>query len=179
MKVGDCAISLVRGDITQTEAGALVNAANGQMITGSGVDGAINRAGGPAIEAERKKIRESGRQFSAGDVVATTAGDLQANHVIHAVGPIWQGGGLGEEAALGRVYRGALELAVRLGHRSVAFPSISTGVYGYPVEKAAAVAARTIVDFLKEMSGNLDAVTMVLFSDADLAAYRTAFEKAI
>jgi O-acetyl-ADP-ribose deacetylase len=129
-------IELVLGDITQQEVDAIVNAANPSLLGGGGVDGAIHRAGGPSILAE---CRELGG-CEPGDAKPTGGGNLPARHVIHAVGPIWRGGGEGEADLLASVHRRAIELADELGCASVAFPAISTGAYGYPLELAAPIA---------------------------------------
>ena len=134
--VGSARVSLVKGDITQVIADAVVNAANSGLLGGGGVDGAIHRAGGPAIMAECRLLAGC----PTGSAVATSAGNLSARHVIHAVAPRWSGGTRGEPALLSGAYRMALELAEELGDRSIALPSLGTGVYGYPVEEAARVA---------------------------------------
>jgi O-acetyl-ADP-ribose deacetylase (regulator of RNase III) len=128
-------IELVIGDITDQEVDAIVNAANPSLLGGGGVDGAIHRAGGPAILEECRALGGC----EPGDAKATTGGALPARHVIHAVGPIWRGGG-GEEELLARCHRRAIEIAAELGCRSVAFPAISTGAYGFPVDRAAPIA---------------------------------------
>jgi O-acetyl-ADP-ribose deacetylase len=139
-------IELVIGDITAQEVDAIVNAANPSLLGGGGVDGAIHRAGGPSIVAE---CRELGG-CEPGDVKATGAGALPARHVLHAVGPIWRGGNAGEAELLASCHRRAIELAAELGARSVAFPAISTGAYGYPVALAAPVAIEATRRALEE-----------------------------
>jgi len=134
----DGRVELALGDLTEQHVDAVVNAANAQLIPGGGVDGAINRAGGPAIAAAMRAIGGC----PTGDAVATTAGDLPAHHVIHAVGPVWRGGDDREEELLARAHRRALEVAAAVGARTIAFPAISCGVYGFPPERAAPIALR-------------------------------------
>lgn len=162
-------ISLVQGDITKQEADAIVNAANSSLLGGGGVDGAIHRAGGPTILDECRQLGGC----ETGDAKATTAGDLPARHVIHTVGPVWHGGEQGEAELLASCHRRALEVAAELGCRSAAFPAISTGVYGYPVDEAAEVALRTTSEELGKHP-EIERVTFVLFSDEHLAAFERA-----
>jgi len=164
---GGAALELVQGDITQQKVDAIVNAANSGLRGGGGVDGAIHRAGGPAIMAECRRIGGC----PTGSAVITTGGNLAARHVIHAVGPVWRGGDSGEADLLAGAYRTSLQVAVQNGCRSVAFPSISTGVYSYPIRQAARVALGTVAGFLRENPGKLDLVRFVLFTAADYAVY--------
>lgn len=174
-RVGSAVLRLVRGDITAQEVDAIVNAANSGLVGGGGVDGAIRRAGGPAIEEECAAIRAERGGCPTGSAVLTTAGELRAKHVVHAVGPVWQGGGGGEADLLASAYRASLELAALNGARTVAFPSISTGVYGYPVALAARVALRAVVELLG--SGAFGEVRFVLFSESDFKVYQEALSE--
>ncbi|HYK85660.1 MAG TPA: O-acetyl-ADP-ribose deacetylase [Ktedonobacteraceae bacterium] len=162
-------LALLQGDITQVRADAIVNAANSGLRGGGGVDGAIHDAGGPSIMAECRKIGGC----PTGSAVATTAGNLPAKYVFHAVGPIYHG--RKEDAQLlASAYQSCLNLAEQKGIESIAFPSLSTGVYGYPLEEAAPVALRTIIEHIKKPT-SLKQVTMVLYGNR---AYQ-AFEKAL
>jgi O-acetyl-ADP-ribose deacetylase len=165
-------IELRQGDITKVEADAIVNAANSSLLGGGGVDGAIHRAGGPAILEESRQLGGC----ETGDAKATTAGDLRARIVIHAVGPVWQGGGKGEDELLASAHRRSLEVATDAGARTVAFPAISTGVYRFPVDRAARIALDTTADYLAA-NPELDRVTFVLFSDDHLEAFQQALEQ--
>jgi O-acetyl-ADP-ribose deacetylase (regulator of RNase III) len=173
--VGGAALELVQGDITHQDVDAIGNAANSGLRGGGGVDGAIHRAGGPAIMAECRTIGGC----PTGSAVITTGGNLPARHVIHAVGPVWRGGGGGEAELLSGAYRTSLQVAVANGCRSVAFPSISTGVYGYPIREASRVALRTVVQFLKDHPGKLELVRFVLFTAGDLSVYEQALEEVV
>ena len=165
-------VRLVRGDITQMETDAEVNAANSSLMGGGGVDGAIHRAGGPAILSECIEVRRTRYPdgLPTGEAVITGGGSLKARHVIHTVGPVWRGGGGGEERLLAAAYRSSLRVAVENGLKSVAFPSISTGAYGYPVEKAARTALAAVKGFIEENSA-LDEVVFVLFSESEYEVY--------
>lgn len=174
-KVGSAVVQLIRGDITDVEADAIVNAANPSLLGGLGVDGAIHRKGGPTILEECKRIRATTWPdgLPTGHAVITSAGNLKAKFVIHTVGPVWMGGFHVEEEVLKQAYRNSLKLAVTNGVRTIAFPSISTGAYGYPLEEASHVAVRTIKNFL-EKEDRLDKVIMVLFSETAFKVYLTA-----
>lgn len=172
--IGSTTLSLVRGDITTEETDAIVNAANSRLAGGGGVDGAIHRAGGPRIMEECRKIGGC----PAGAAVVTTGGRLKARYVIHTVGPVYRDGKHGEEEVLASAYRESLKRAVEKGLKTVSFPSISTGVYGYPVDSAATTALKTVIEFIKK-NDKLDLVRFVLFSDADLATYTRALERLI
>jgi O-acetyl-ADP-ribose deacetylase (regulator of RNase III) len=152
---------------------AIVNAANSSLMGGGGVDGAIHRAGGPAILEECRRIVARQGPLPPGEAVITTAGRLPSRHVIHTVGPVWHGGASGEPETLARCYRSSLRVARAHELRSVAFPSISTGAYGYPVAEAARVALHTVQAEIQE-PGSLELVRWALFSDADLRAYEEA-----
>jgi O-acetyl-ADP-ribose deacetylase (regulator of RNase III) len=162
-------VEVVQGDITQIAVDAIVNAANEGLRGGGGVDGAIHRAGGPAIMEEC--IRLGG--CPTGDAKATTAGELPARYVIHAVGPVWEGGGRGEDDLLASAYRRSVEVGVELGCRSISFPAISTGIYGFPIERAAPIALAT-ARTAAEAAGGDQRLVFVLFSPADLEVYRAA-----
>ncbi|MDA0246404.1 MAG: O-acetyl-ADP-ribose deacetylase [Chloroflexi bacterium] len=166
-------IRLHQGDITQVAAEAIVNAANSALAGGGGVDGAIHRVGGPAILAECRQIK--GGCFT-GSAVSTTAGRLPAQRVIHAVGPVWQGGRKQEAKLLGSAYSAALFLAEEEGLTSIAFPALSTGAYGYPVKEACVVALAAVLGHL-QWETVLCEVIFVLFSGRDYALYQTHLQQ--
>ncbi|NPV52980.1 MAG: O-acetyl-ADP-ribose deacetylase [Firmicutes bacterium] len=173
IKVNGASLRLVRGDITAQETEAIVNAANSSLMGGGGVDGAIHRAGGPQILEECKKIRREKGPCPPGKAVITTGGRLKARYVIHTVGPIWQGGNYGEDQVLANAYQSSLKLAKEHGIRTISFPSISTGAYRFPIERAAKIALSTVKEFLAAEDG-FDEVRFVLFSNADLRVYEEA-----
>lgn len=164
-------LSIINGDITLQSTDAIVNAANSGLMGGGGVDGAIHRAGGPAILEKCKKIIAKQGRLPTGKAVITTGGNLQAEYVIHTVGPVWHGGTNNETDLLASAYRESLKLAAEYGLRSISFPSISTGVYGYPVELAADVAIGTVKEFLTMSETSLIEVVFVLFNSAAYDAY--------
>ncbi|MFQ6057313.1 MAG: O-acetyl-ADP-ribose deacetylase [Anaerolineae bacterium] len=157
-RINGSRLELVEGDITQQEADAIVNAANEALIPGGGVDGAITRAAGPEALAARRKL---GR-CPTGEARIGPGGRLKARHIIYTVGPVYRGGDKGEADLLASAYRRSLELASEHGLRSVAFPAISTGVYGYPMEQAARIALRTVINYL-ESHPEIELVRFVLF----------------
>ena len=173
--VGNAKVYLVQGDITDMETDAVVNAANSSLMGGGGVDGAIHRRGGPSIleQCKRLRAREWPGGLPTGKAAVTTGGNLKAKYIIHTVGPVWRGGNQGEPELLAEAYRNSLKLAVSKGLKTVAFPSISTGAYGYPIEQASRIALATVKDFL-EREDNLDRVVFVLFSRDDLEVYMNA-----
>lgn len=171
VSIGGSTLELIRGDITGQATDAIVNAANSGLRGGAGVDGAIHRAGGPEIMAACRQLGGC----PTGSACLTTGGRLQARFVIHAVGPIWRGGDHGEAALLAGAYRRSLQIADEQGLESIAFPSISTGAYGFPLEPAAAIALSTVIEHLKGES-SLKKVAFVLFNDAAFAAYEGALK---
>jgi O-acetyl-ADP-ribose deacetylase (regulator of RNase III) len=173
--MGDHRLEVVQGDITRMEVDAIVNAANSSLLGGGGVDGAIHRAGGPAILAECQAIRARQGGCKTGQAVITTGGNLPARHVIHTVGPVWRGGGSNEDGLLASAYRNSLQLAVENGIRTIAFPSISTGIYGYPKDLAAGIAVREVRAFL-EQDASLERVIFVCFDEENHQLYRQLLE---
>ncbi|MBE3560024.1 MAG: O-acetyl-ADP-ribose deacetylase [Ktedonobacteraceae bacterium] len=164
-------LTLLQGNIVEVQADAIVNAANAALAGGGGVDGAIHRTGGPAIMAECRQIGGC----PTGSAVATTAGRLKARHVFHAVGPIYRGRG-DEERLLASAYQNCLDLAEQYHHKSIAFPSLSTGAYGYPVHEAAPIALRTVIEHIKKPT-SLEQVMFVLFDSRTLHAYEQALQQ--
>ena len=165
---GQCRIEIAQGDVTQQSVDAIVNAANSQLAGGGGVDGAIHQAGGPSLMEQTRRQYPQG--CPTGDAVVTDAGRLDAKHVFHAVGPVWRGGNQGEPELLASVYRRSLELAVEHECRSIAFPAISTGVYGYPIDLAAETSLATVRDFLVEQQ-QPELVRIVLFGPGAYGAF--------
>ena len=176
--IGSTRLSTVVADITTLRVDAVVNAANSSLMGGGGVDGAIHRAGGPAILQECKKIVEKTGRLPAGEAVVTTAGDMPATFVIHTVGPVWHGGGKNEPEVLRNAYTNSLRAAVEHGVKTVAFPSISTGIYGYPVSRAATTAVTAVADFVKAHPDKLVEVIFCGFDGATESEYASALNDA-
>ncbi len=175
LQIGKANLSLVAGDITRQDVEAIVNAANSSLMGGGGVDGAIHRAGGPAILEECKQIRDVSGRCPTGQTVITSGGNLKARFVIHAVGPVWHGGSANEATLLASAYTNSLRLAADAEVSSMAFPSISTGAYGYPVVEASAIALTTVKEFLRKDSSITD-VRFVLFDQHTYDVYLETLE---
>jgi len=170
-KINNSVLELVQGDITQQVVDAIVNAANDRLAGGGGVDGAIHRRGGPTLMQETRQRYPDG--CPTGSAVITGGGNLPAKFVLHAVGPVWHGGERGEANLLASAHQRCLDLAVENQCKSIAFPAISTGVYGYPLDKAATVALDTVIKFLQKES-RLELVRFVLFGDEALREFEKA-----
>ncbi|HPP05691.1 MAG TPA: O-acetyl-ADP-ribose deacetylase [Spirochaetota bacterium] len=165
-------ISLLKGDITRLEVDAIVNAANSSLMGGGGVDGAIHRAGGPQILEECKQIIKKIGRLPTGEAVITSGGNMKVKFVIHTVGPIWNGGSNNEEKLLANSYYNSLKIATENNIKTIAFPSISTGVYGYPIEKASIIAINTVKKFITENDYDFEEIIFVLFSEYDYSIYK-------
>ena len=179
-KIKGTRLLLKQGDITREDTEAIVNAANPMLMGGGGVDGAIHKAGGEVILKDCKRIFIAAGPLPIGQAVITRAGNLKARSVIHTVGPIWAGGEQGEDALLAKCYQSCLDLAWKTGLRTIAFPSVSTGAYGYPVDRAAGIALSSVIGFIRKRtkarikSRKLAGVHFVLFSEDDLEIYGRA-----
>ena len=172
VKIVNSTLELVEGDITKQEVDAIVNAANTRLLGGGGVDGAIHQAGGPAILEECKKIGGC----PTGEAEITTGGNLPAKHVIHTVGPVWHDGSRKEPELLRNAYKNSLMQAEENNLASIAFPSISTGAYRYPIDRASRIALSTTIEHLKGKT-NIKTARFVLFGTSALEAYKTALQK--
>ncbi|MFC1978514.1 O-acetyl-ADP-ribose deacetylase [Chloroflexota bacterium] len=177
VKVDQTKISVIQGDITEQSTDAIVNAANSGLMGGSGVDGAIHRAGGPIILEECKNIVAKQGRLPTGQAVITTGGNLPAKYVIHTVGSIWSGGGRNESTLLASAYTASLKLASEHDISSISFPSISTGAYRYPLEEAADIAIKAIISFLNRGQSSLTEVVIVAFNTMTADAYNTALRQ--
>lgn len=161
-------VTLVRGDITTADVDVIVNAANGGLVPGGGVDGAIRRAGGPSITKETSRLGP----VATGAAVSTTAGRLTASHLVHAVGPVWgQADPEESDRLLASCYRSSLDLAAGLGARSIAFPNISTGIFGFPALRAAVIATDAVRKWIEEHPGTIDLVAFFSFDDTGYRIY--------
>jgi O-acetyl-ADP-ribose deacetylase (regulator of RNase III) len=167
-----CTVKLVKGDITREQVDALVNAANTSLSGGGGVDGAIHQAGGPEIMEACDEIRNKRGGIATGEAVLTTAGKLPAAYVIHTAGPVWHDGKSGENRLLAKCYRNSLHLACKHNLKSIAFPNISTGVYGFPKQKAAEIAVKVIMNFVKKQNTCLQEIRFVCFDDENHRIYQ-------
>jgi O-acetyl-ADP-ribose deacetylase (regulator of RNase III) len=165
---------LIHGDITRQETDAIVNAANSSLLGGGGVDGAIHRAGGPQILEECKVIRAAHGECPVGQAIITTGGKLVARFVIHTVGPVWRGGQHNEDELLRNAYVSSLRLAAEKHLHTISFPSISTGIYGFPIERASRIAFDAVSQFVKEHPA-IEEVRFIVFSQPDFDIYATLF----
>lgn len=172
--VNQAKLRIIQGDITQQDTLAIVNAANSSLMGGGGVDGSIHQAGGPTILKECKQIISRQGRLPTGKAVITSGGNLKAKYVIHTVGPVWRGGDKGEPELLASAYQESLKLAAANSIGSLSFPSISTGVYGYPVDKAAKVAIGAVTAFLQWGITSVKEVVFVLFDARTFSVYSSA-----
>lgn len=170
-QIAETNLELIQGDITKAQVDAIVNAANSALVGGGGVDGAIRRAGGDAIEEACAEIRSREGGCPTGKAVITPGGNLHAKYVIHTVGPVWEGGDSGEAELLASCYQESLRLAAENGVQSIAFPSISTGIFGYPTEKAAVVTLTAVKEFVLQNNTVPTTIQFVLFDEATHTCY--------
>lgn len=174
VQIGKTRLTIIQGDITQQDVDAIVNAANSSLLGGGGVDGAIHRAGGPQILAECKVYVAKHGTLPTGEAMITSGGRMKAKHVIHTVGPVWHGGANREDELLAHSYRNSLRVAVENKVKTIAFPSISTGIYGFPIERAVRIAVETVKQFVHE-DPLLREVRFIAFSQNDFDIYRISF----
>jgi len=177
--INQAKLRIIQGDITNQDTDAIVNAANSSLMGGGGVDGAIHRAGGPAILEECKQIVARQGRLPTGKAVMTAGGNLKARYVIHTVGPIWRGGDEGEPELLASAYQESLKLAMENQLSSISFPSISTGAYGYPVDRASKVAMGVVIASLRHSVTSVREVVFVLFDSQTFRAYSSALKEII
>ena len=175
--VNQAKLRIIQGDITRQATDAIVNAANPGLMGGSGVDGAIHRAGGLTILEECKQIVARQGRLPTGKAVITTGGNLKAKYVIHTVGPIWHGGNKGEPELLASAYQQSLKIAAEKNINSVSFPSISTGAYGYPIGQASEIALDAVITFLSQRTASLREVVFILFDSRTLGVYSSALRE--
>lgn len=171
MNWGSTRVVLKQGDITQEDTGAIVNAANSSLLGGGGVDGAIHRAGGPSILEECKRICARQGGCPAGQAVITGGGNLKARFVVHAVGPVWRGGTAGEDSLLRSAYLNSLAVAAENGVKTISFPSISTGAYRFPIDRAARIALEAVKEYVL-LHNHFAEIRLVLFTPGDLEVYQ-------
>ncbi|OWA33687.1 O-acetyl-ADP-ribose deacetylase [Saccharibacillus sp. O16] len=181
--VNGTTIKIVRGDITRYETDAIVNAANSSLLGGGGVDGAIHRAGGPEILEACRRIRDRQGGCDTGDAVVTTAGRLPAQFVVHTVGPVYRGGQHGESEQLKSCYIRSIEEAKKAGAKRIAFPNISTGIYGYPREEAAKIAWDAVTVWIHEQAPNsietfMEEIAFVCYDEENERLYQTLMKQA-
>lgn len=169
-------IELIKGDITKIDCEAIVNAANNSLLGGGGVDGAIHRAGGPTILEQCRQIRSRQGSCPTGEAVYTSAGNLPAKYVIHTVGPVWSGGKNNEEILLTRCYENSLLIAEKLKLKCIAFPNISTGIFGYPKREAAAIAINTVKGFPTK---NIEKILFVCYDQENYIQYEAMLSNEI
>ena len=177
VSINQTKLSIIQGDVTKQATDTIVNAANPSLMGGDGVDGAIHRAGGPAILGECRQIVSRQGRLPTGAAVITTGGNLKARFVIHTVGPIWYGGNRGEPELLASAYQESLKVAAENNLSSISFPSISTGAYGYPVVEAAKVAVSMVASFLRERVSSIKEVVFVLFDSITFESYSLALDE--
>ena len=178
-KCGTTLLKTIIADITSLSVDAIVNAANSSLMGGGGVDGAIHRAGGSDILQECKAIVQKTGRLPTGEAVVTTAGRMPSRHVIHTVGPVWHGGKSREAELLGSCYRSSLQAAAENGLRRIAFPSISTGIYGYPVGEAAEVAVRAVIETIEAHPGDFDEIIFCGFDAGTEGEYARALSASL
>lgn len=178
LKIAQTVLKTIVQDITTLKVDAIVNAANSSLLGGGGVDGAIHRAGGPEILSECKQIVAKIGRLPTGEAVITTAGRMPSKHVIHTVGPVWHGGMRNEPELLGNCYRNSLKIAMDKNIKTIAFPSISTGVYGYPVHLAAGVAIKAVIEMIKENSEKFDEIIFCGFDARTESEYARSLQAA-
>jgi len=177
VQLGLCQLQLLKGDITAIAVDVIVNAANSQLAGGGGVDGAVHRAGGPEIMRELDEIRRRIGRCETGSAVVTAAGRLPAKYIFHAVGPRYRDGQHGEADLLKSCYATCLRLAAEHDAKTISFPSISTGIYGYPIDEGAEIAVKTVAEWLREHTGPVHTVKLVQFSPSDHEVYRAHAQK--
>ena len=175
IKLDKTTIRLIKGDITKESVDAIVNAANSSLMGGGGVDGAIHKAGGPLILEDCKKIVAKQGELPTGEAVITTGGNLLARFVIHTVGPVYHGGNIDEQNLLRNAYYNSLKIGAKNNIKTIAFPSISTGIYGYPIIEASKIAFNTVVEYINKVDTSYQEIRFIVFSDNDFNVYKQLF----